>query len=130
MKRADFVDSEGTATLGGGGFGLGASFGATTFSDRFRMGLTGKLPSSVSLAGRAHFDNIPSSFVNALPDQAIQSHLTLPGKVGLGAEALLAPVRVFADAEATFWSSFQSFDVDFEDAATPDAASRGTGARE
>ncbi len=122
-KHADFVDSEGIASLGGGGFGVGASFGASyTFSDRFRLGLTGKLPASIALAGRAHFDAIPASFSTALPDQAIQSHLTLPGKVGLGAELALAPVRLFADAEATFWSSFQSFDVDFAEDATPDVS--------
>jgi long-chain fatty acid transport protein len=120
-KRIDFVDTQGTALMGGDGVGAGAGVGITwTPAEVFRLGLSGRIPARVNLAGRAHFENVPSSFSTTLPDQGIRTSVTLPAKVALGAELKALPVRLTLDAELTFWSSFDSFRIDFEDEATPD----------
>ncbi|MHB8874853.1 MAG: OmpP1/FadL family transporter [Myxococcaceae bacterium] len=120
-QRLDFVDRDGGALLGGGGTGLGGALGlAWSLSPTVRLGVVGTLPTPVALAGRVHFSEVPSSFNPVLPDQAISTRLTLPGKLAAGAEVRFAPVRIFADLEYTTWSSFKSFDVDFEEPGTPD----------
>lgn len=120
-RSIDFVDTRGDARLGGSGLGVGGQAGVTfTPTDRVRLGLMGRLPAPVTLTGRAAFSNVPASFGSTLPDQAITSKLTLPAKLGLGGDFQLPWFRLFADVEYTFWSSFQSFDVDFERPQTPD----------
>lgn len=120
-KRIDFVDGDGKALLGGGGLGAGASAGIQYAPiQEVRLGLMGRIPANVSLAGRAHFEDVPGAFQNTLPDQAIRTSLTLPAKIALGAAAQLPWVRLSFDAEYTFWSSFQTFSVDFEHPNTPD----------
>lgn len=122
-KAIDFVDTEGHALLGGSGLGFGGQAGVTFApTDRVRLGLMGRIPVGLTLSGRASFSDVPASFGATLPDQAITSKLTLPGKVALGGDFRLPWFRLFADAEYTFWSSFQSFVVDFEDPNTPDVS--------
>lgn len=122
-KRIDFVDSEGKAQLGGAGMGLGASAGIQwqPRSD-LQLGLMGRLPSTVTATGRAHFSDIPGAFAPSVPDQAIKASITLPAKLALGADVRLPWFRAVADVEYTFWSSFRSFEIDFEDPATPDVS--------
>lgn len=120
-KRLDFVDGQGKALLGGGGIGFGASAGVQVSPiPEVRLGLMGRLPATVSMSGRAHFEDVPGAFQNTLPDQAIHTALTLPAKLALGGAAKLPWLRLSADIEYTFWSSFKTFSVDFENAATPD----------
>jgi long-chain fatty acid transport protein len=120
-RQIDFVESEGTAQLGGSGLALGAQLGLDWAPAKWvRLGLTGRIPASAQLHGRAHFENIPYAFNSKLPDQNITSQLTLPGKVALGADFDLSVVRLYVDAELTFWQSFQRFAIDFEDPNTPD----------
>jgi long-chain fatty acid transport protein len=120
-KHLDLVDHDGTASLAGSGFGFGGGLGAWYAPNKsVRVGFVGKLPVATTLKGRAHFENVPAAFNAALQDQAIESKLTLPGKLGLGAEVRVAAYRLYADAEYTAWSSFQSFAVDFESVGTPD----------
>lgn len=122
-RRIDFVDAQGTALMGGGGVGAGAGLGVTwTPSELIRVGLNARVPARVNLEGKAHFENIPSSFSTTLPDQTIRTSVTMPAKVALGAELRALPVRLSLDAELTFWSSFDSFQIDFEDPATPDVS--------
>lgn len=122
-RRIDFVDTEGKVLLGGSGVGLGGQAGVTfTPNDRVRVGLVGRLPATVTLAGRAHFDNVPASFNATLPDQEIRSSVTMPAKLAVGGDVKTPWVRLFADVEYTFWSSFKSFDVDFAQAQTPDVS--------
>lgn len=113
-KHADFVDSEGVAQLGGSGTAFGAAFGVDIQPrEELRIGLVGKLPTTVPLNGRVHFSNVPTDYQNMLQDQDIRSSITLPGKLGLGVQGDTKLARVFFDAELTFWSSFKSFDVNF-----------------
>ncbi len=120
-KRIDFVDVEGRATLGGSGVGVGGQAGVTWAPlDRVRLGFSARLPATVALTGRAHFDGVPASFAPTLPDQAIRSAVTLPAKLALGGDVRTPWARLLLDVEYTFWSSYSSFDVDFAQAGTPD----------
>ncbi len=120
-KRIDFVDSEGKALLGGSGFGAGVTAGVQFAPmPEVRLGLMGRIPATVAMSGRVHFDDIPGAFQSTLPDQAIRTTLVLPAKLAIGAAATLPWLRLSADVEYTFWSSFQTFSVDFENSATPD----------
>ena len=120
-KRIDYVDSEGKALLGGSGLGFGASAGVQYAPiAELRLGLTGRIPATVFMNGRVHFDDPPGAFRSTLPDQAIRTTLVLPAKVAIGAAAKLPWLRLSADVEYTFWSSFQTFFIDFENNATPD----------
>lgn len=122
-RRIDFVDRMGQALLGGSGLGVGGQAGVSFApTDRVRLGLMGRLPAAVTLGGRASFTDLPSSFNATLPDQAITSRLVLPAKLALGGDFALPWLRLFADVEYTFWSSFDSFVVDFENPATPDVS--------
>lgn len=120
-RRIDFVDTQGTALMGGDGISAGAGLGVTwTPTKWIRLGLNGRIPARVNLKGKAHFENVPSSFSTTLPDQAIRTSVTLPAKVALGTEFKALPVKLTFDAELTFWSAFDSFRIDFENDATPD----------
>lgn len=122
-RRIDFVDRMGQALLGGSGLGVGGQAGVSFApTDRVRLGLMGRLPAAVTLTGRASFTDIPSSFNATLPDQAITSRLVLPAKLALGGDFQLPWLRLFADVEYTFWSSFDAFVVDFADPVTPDVS--------
>lgn len=122
-KRADFVDSEGTALLGGTGTGFGAGVGVSYQAlQSLRVGATAKIPTAIPLSGRAHFSDVPDAYKNTLPDQEIKSSLTLPGKVGVGMQGDLGVGRLFADVEYTMWSSFRSLDIDFAEGQTPDVS--------
>ncbi|MBI3182610.1 MAG: outer membrane protein transport protein [Myxococcales bacterium] len=122
-KRVDLVDRDGRALLGGSGVGLGGGLGLQYApSPGARLGLAARLPSSVGLSGGAHFEGVPPSFNQVLIDQPVSTSVALPAKLAAGAELQLAPVRLFADVEYTFWSSFQSFEVDFSDERTPDVS--------
>ncbi len=119
-KQVDFVDSEGRAQLGGGGWAFGGGLGVLWAPRKdLSFGLTGRLPATASLTGRAHFEQVPGAFQSTLPDQAIRSKLTLPAKLAVGAKGDLGPVRLYGEVEYTFWSSYDSFDVQFSNAATP-----------
>ena len=120
-KRIDFVDSEGKALLGGSGLGFGATAGIQYSPVKeLRLGLMGRIPATVAMSGRVHFDDVPGAFQNTLPDQAIHTALVLPAKLALGGAATLPWLRLSADVEYTFWSSFKTFSVDFENPNTPD----------
>jgi long-chain fatty acid transport protein len=123
-RRQDFVSNDGLAFLAGSGFGaagtVGLSWAPSDGTYLKRLGLVARLPASVSLQGRAHFEDVPDAFTGMVTDQGIRSGLTLPAKVGLGSQFQLGQMAFFAEAEVTFWSSFRSFDVDFENTQTPD----------
>lgn len=120
-RRIDFVSQEGGAQLAGGGVGVAGALGVQWAPrQELTLGLMGRLPATARLSGRAHFSDVPAAFNGTLPDQAISTSLTLPGKLALGVDARLPWVRLVADVEYTFWSSFQSFGIDFEDPSTPD----------
>ncbi|MFL5318906.1 MAG: OmpP1/FadL family transporter [Myxococcaceae bacterium] len=114
-KHTDFVDSEGTAQVGGSGTGIGGALGINIQPRReVKIGIVGKLPTTVPITGRAHFQDVPPDYGNMLQDQGMKSSVTLPGKIGLGVQTDTQWARFYADAELTFWSSFKSFDVSFD----------------
>ncbi len=120
-KRVDFVDGEGKALLGGSGIGIGASAGIQFAPIKdLRIGVMGRIPATVTMSGRVHFEDVPAAFQSTLPDQAIRTTLVLPAKVAVGGVVTLPWFRLSSDIEYTFWSSFKTFSVDFEDPMTPD----------
>ncbi len=119
-KAIDFVDSEGRAQLGGGGWAFGGGLGVNWAPRKdLSLGLTGRLPAGASLSGRAHFDQVPGAFQSTLPDQEIKSKLTLPASLAVGAKGDLGFLRLHGEVAYTFWSSFDSFQVQFSNATTP-----------
>lgn len=118
-RRVDFVSSEGTAVLGGSGMGFGAAFGLSYApSERLRFGVTGRLPTTVALNGRAHFSGVPDAFATTLQDQDIQASLPLPGRIAVGGGLYLDATRLFLDVDYTMWSSFERFAVEFAENAS------------
>ncbi len=125
-KRIDFIDSEGKAQLGGGGMGVAGQLGVIVHpTPDVNVGLSARIPSTIALKGRAHFEDVPGAFASTLPDQAISTSLTLPARIAFGIDAMVEPIttRFFFDAEVTFWTSFKSFAIDFENPSTPDVTS-------
>lgn len=122
-KRIDFVDSEGTALLQGGGMGLGAALGVSYApSEKLRMGLTARLPANIPLSGRAHFKDVPDSFGPMLQDQSIEATLPIPGRIAAGVGIFFEGMRLFVDADYTLWSAFDTFRVDFQESDSLDVA--------
>ncbi len=120
-RQVDFVSHEGTAILQGSGVGVGGSLGLSFApSEHLRFGLTGRLPTKVSLKGQAHFEDVPASFNDQARDGAITATLPLPGRAALGMAMYLEEVRLFADVDYTMWSAFDRFAVDFAHAGSSD----------
>ncbi|MBX5483032.1 MAG: outer membrane protein transport protein [Myxococcaceae bacterium] len=113
-KRVDFVDSDGTALIGGAGTAFSAQAGLSYApAEAARLGLTARLPATVPIDGRAHFSNVPPSFDPLLQDQDIHTSVALPARIALGSAFYFDSLRLFADVDYTLWSAFDRLKVDF-----------------
>ncbi|HLL05824.1 MAG TPA: outer membrane protein transport protein [Myxococcaceae bacterium] len=119
-RKLDFVTSEGTVELGGGGWGFGYNLGAQFEAvEKFMsLGVSFRGPSKVSFDGKSDFQDVPDAFGSTLVDQPISASITLPGSVGLGLKVTpLEQLVLGADATMVLWSSIDQFGVEFENTA-------------
>lgn len=117
-RKLDFVSSEGTVELGGGGWGFGYNLGAQFEAvEKFlSLGVSFRGPAKVNFDGKSDFQDVPAEFQSRLVDQPISAAITLPGSVGVGLK--LTPMdrlMVGADATMVLWSSIDEFGIEFED---------------
>jgi long-chain fatty acid transport protein len=134
------VDSE----LNGDGWGFGANFGTLyKFSDKFQMGISGKLPATVKFEGTAvqelyTFDNEQlrdilldnsSTFAESTQVRALfslsnltsepngEAEITLPGDFGVGVAIKANDKLTFTgEVAVTFWSALDSVVIELDGA--------------
>ena len=72
--------------------------------------------------GEADFENTPDSPLTSFPDTTFDAELPLPAELTIGASYQLNEKWLFAfDYNRTFWSVYESLDVDFAEPGTPDS---------
>lgn len=72
--------------------------------------------------GEADFQNVPDSPLTSFPDTTFDAELPLPAELTIGASYQLNDKWLFAfDYNRTFWSVYESLDVDFAAEGTPDS---------
>ncbi|MHB8873278.1 MAG: outer membrane protein transport protein, partial [Myxococcaceae bacterium] len=111
----DFIDQEGALRLGGGTWGVGfnAGLAGRWLSDRLTVGLAYRSFVGLAFKGRADF-SAPPEFASTLQDQDVETRLTLPNLLSLGAGYRVTPrFRVMADLTYTTWSSLKVLPITF-----------------
>jgi long-chain fatty acid transport protein len=117
-RKINFVDSEGTAELGGAGWGVGynAGLNLVILDKLLSFGAAFRGPTQMSFDGKADFQDIPAGFQTQLVDQPITAKVTLPGSLNLGLGFTpIDRLTIAADAHLTLWSSLEDFGVEFQD---------------
>ncbi|MBS1148947.1 MAG: fadL [Myxococcaceae bacterium] len=116
-RNLDFIDSEGTVTLGGGTWGFGWNIGAQVevVENRLFFGATYRSAVTMKFEGRAHFEGVPEEFGARLKDQPITAKVALPTQANFGLtfkpmDSLILSV----DADYVEWSSFTDLTINFE----------------
>ncbi|WP_224362716.1 OmpP1/FadL family transporter [Hyalangium versicolor] len=116
-RKINFVTSEGTTELGGGGWGVGYNAGVNVvLADKLlNFGAAFRSPVTVTFKGNSDFQDIPEGFQSMLVDQPIQSKTTLPGSLNLGfGFTPIERLTIGFDAHLSLWSTFDDFGVEFE----------------
>ena len=73
--------------------------------------------------GDADFENVPNSPLTSFNDTTFDATLPLPAELTVGASYQLNDKWLFAfDYNRTFWSAYESLDVDFADPSIPDSS--------
>jgi len=71
-----------------------------------------------SRGGDADFENIPDSFQSTYPDTTFDADLVLPAELTIGISYSLSDETIIAfDINRTYWSAFDSLDIDFHNGA-------------
>lgn len=115
-RKLDFVESEGTVSLAGGGWGLGANLGVQVdlLEQRLQLGASYRSRVSVGFHGEAQFRDLPPEAAYTLPDQPIQSTLTTPDTAFLGASYRVSDkLLVAADVNWYRWRNFPAIAIEF-----------------
>jgi long-chain fatty acid transport protein len=116
-RKLDFVDSEGTIELGGGGWGFGYNVGVQyeAVQKLLSIGAQFRGPSKVNFEGSGDFQDIPAEFEARLVDQPLTSSITLPGSTGIGLKFTpMDRLTIGFDANVVLWSSIEEFGIEFE----------------
>jgi long-chain fatty acid transport protein len=106
----------GTATLGGGTWGVGANVGLLyrPLPERLHLAFTYRSRAKLSFDGRVDFDPHPD-FARSLPDQTGDAEITLPDILSLGFMWRPVPsVALTFDPNLVLWSTFDRLVIDFE----------------
>ncbi|HYI01717.1 OmpP1/FadL family transporter [Hyalangium sp.] len=119
-RKINFVDTEGTIELGGGGWGLGynAGINVVVLDKLLDFAATFRGPLKMKFKGKGDFQDVPAGFQGTLIDQPISSTVTLPGSANLGLGFTpLKNLTIALDAQLVLWSTFQDFGIEFENPA-------------
>ncbi len=117
-RKINFIDTEGTAELGGGGWGLSynAGLNVVLVDKLLNFGATFRGPTKMKFKGSADFQDIPAAFQGTLVDQPITANVTLPAAAQLGFGITpMDRLTIGVDAHVTMWSTFQDFGIEFQD---------------
>ena len=119
LKQAiGFVDSDGSADIGGGGWGFGGNAGlqVEVVPKAFWAGLSYRSAVKLPLSGSAHFSNVPADFQSLVHDQNVKTRVALPDTVNLGiAYQPIHELRLGLDADYTAWQHFHDLTIRFDD---------------
>jgi long-chain fatty acid transport protein len=102
--------------LNGAGLGFGGNFGVLyKLTPSLNIGLSGKIPSTVTLKGDTEFTVISDAGVTTMKPDA-EADLKLPAEVGLGFSYKVKPNWVVnLDLSHTMWDSMDEVVIDLED---------------
>jgi long-chain fatty acid transport protein len=106
----------GTATIGGGTWGVGGNAGLLyqPLPQRLHLAFTYRSRAKLSFDGRVDFDPHPD-FASSLPDQGGGAEVTLPDILSLGVMWRPVPsLAVTFDPNLVLWSTFDRLVIDFE----------------
>lgn len=122
QRKMDVVDH--TAEVALGGAANGWSWGASGIGGwgPVSVGVSYRAPMVLSFSGSAHFEDVPIELSGAAHDQPIATELTLPSRLAVGIAVQVGAGTGSLDVERFGWSAFDTFDVDFQDEATPDVS--------
>jgi long-chain fatty acid transport protein len=114
-RNLNFIDSQGSAELGGGAWGWGYNAGmqAEIIEHTLILGATLRSPIKMDFHGNAHFNNVPEELGGQLVDQPISASVNLPMSATVGIGLKLKRVKLEADFTYVGWSTFKSLDVQF-----------------
>lgn len=116
------INSNAKLTGNASGFGFNAGiFGK--IQDELSFGITYRSNVKFNLdKGKATFSNVPASLTNQFPEQSFKSTLKLPSTLSVGfTNRINQKVLIAFEFNLTGWSSYDSLNFDFENAATPDS---------
>jgi long-chain fatty acid transport protein len=115
QKGLEFIDQRGFLEASGQawGFGMNAGVLLRILDGRLSFGLSYRSAVELKFEGRGDF-TVPDTFASMLEDQPLETHLTLPHYVGVG--AAVKPhemLTVSLDITFTTWSTFKNFAITF-----------------
>lgn len=119
-RDLDFVDSQGTVTLGGGAWGVGATVGGQLriAGDYLELGASWRTGVPLTFEGRADFQNVVPELAGTLVDQGVRTSVRLPDIAYLGVSSRpVKNLRLGVDLHHVFWSQFRQLALRFDDPA-------------
>ena len=117
-RATNFIDSEGAAQVGVGGWGWSPNAGVQVelVEKLLFLGINYRASVGLPLSGSAHFTGAPPELQRDIKDQGLSSRLTLPDNVTVGvAFHPLDTLRIGLDVNYTAWSSFGGLSLSFDD---------------
>lgn len=124
LVRRHIGEIEGDAKLSGNASGFGFNAGIFgKIQDELSFGITYRSNIKFDLdKGSATFSNIPASLQSQFPNQNFKSTLKLPSVLSVGLSNRVTKKVILAfEFNLTGWSSYDSLNFNFENAATPDS---------
>lgn len=122
MVRRQIGEFNGNAKLTGTTSGFGFNAGVYgKLQDELAFGITYRSNVNFNLdKGKATFTNIPSSLQSQFPDQNFKSEVKLPSVLSVAlSNRVNSKIMLAFEFNLTGWSSYDSLNFDFENAATP-----------
>jgi long-chain fatty acid transport protein len=124
MARRQIGEIDGNVKLTGQASGFGYNAGIYgKVKDEISFGITYRSNVKFNLdEGKATFTNIPNALAAQFPNQNFTSTLNLPSTLSVGFTNKVTNKVILAfEFNLTGWSSYDSLNFDFENAATPDS---------
>jgi long-chain fatty acid transport protein len=108
-RAVNFIDTDGTLLVGGGGWTAGVNAGvqATLLNHRLNFGVAFRTGSTVPINGRAEFQT-PVEFQQVLPDQPMTTNVDLPGDLIFAVSGVPFRRAHFGDWRPTLTVSFEA----------------------
>lgn len=118
-RTITFADTQGTARLGGDGFGIGGRLGVMyrpPSAKQLSLGVMWRSPVTIDYAGKGDFDIDPQYRSQLPPDGDISTTLHLPQAVWGGAAYNATPeLQIEANAVWQKWSTFKEIRIELPD---------------
>jgi long-chain fatty acid transport protein len=115
-RNTNFIDTQGTAQLGGGAWGWGYNAGLNLYiiENMLTLAATVRSPIKMDFHGNAHFSNVPNELNSQIYDQPVTANVTMPMTATLGLAFKMKRVKIEADFAYVAWGTFTGLDVQFQ----------------